>query len=82
MAHGPPQITIICWANVGILSVVLLARRRQMTINVIMKFNNLSRQFYPNLAQSIRGLREFKFVQLNDHTHFHMEINRKIAKIH
>ena len=32
VAHGPPQITIICWANVGILSVVLLARRRQMTL--------------------------------------------------
>ena len=26
------QITIICWANAGILSAVLLARRRQMTL--------------------------------------------------
>ena len=28
----PPQIAIICWANAGILSAVLLARRRQMTL--------------------------------------------------
>ena len=27
-----PQIAIICWANAGILSAVLLARRRQMTL--------------------------------------------------
>ena len=26
------QIAIICWANAGILSVVLLARRRQITL--------------------------------------------------
>ena len=26
------QIAIICWANAGILSAVLLARRRQMTV--------------------------------------------------
>ena len=26
------QIAIICWANAGILSAVLLARRRQMTL--------------------------------------------------
>ena len=26
------QIAIICWATVGILSAVLLARRRQMTL--------------------------------------------------
>ena len=27
-----PKIAIMCWANAGILSAVLLARRRQMTL--------------------------------------------------
>ena len=31
-SRGSSQIAIICWANAGILSTVLLARRRQMTL--------------------------------------------------
>ena len=65
------------------LSVV---RRRCCRCRKLFTFSSSSQeplgQFQPNLAQSILGWREFKFVQMKGPALFQGEIITQIAKIH